>query len=142
MQYTLSSYSKIFLAGILSYTLSGCVDSSAVDIQLSETKWLLKKIDGKVITIPEIQKPVFIQFLQQENQVNGFAGCNSFFGTYGLNEEKITIGPLGSTRKMCPDMKTEDELFKILNEVDGYEINGNILFLKTGDKHRLEFSNK
>ena len=33
--------------------------------------------------------------------IEGFAGCNSFFGTYTVVGNAITIGPLGTTRMAC-----------------------------------------
>ena len=33
--------------------------------------------------------------------IEGFAGCNSFFGTYTVVGSAITIGPLGTTRMAC-----------------------------------------
>ena len=35
--------------------------------------------------------------------VGGFAGCNSFAGTYGTNGNVVRVGELASTRQVCPD---------------------------------------
>ena len=35
--------------------------------------------------------------------VGGFAGCNTFAGTYGTNGNVVRIGELATTRQACPD---------------------------------------
>lgn len=48
---------------------------------------------------------------------NGFAGCNSFFGSFSLNGNKITFaGNGGATKMLCPSevMAFEDTLLSHL----------------------------
>lgn len=52
----------------------------------------------------------FVAF-QSDGKINGFAGCNSFFGTYTLNGETLKIGPLASTRKMCAEHMAAESAF-------------------------------
>jgi heat shock protein HslJ len=44
--------------------------------------------------------------------VGGFAGCNSFNGTYGTNGNVVRIGRLATTRKACePDVMEQETAF-------------------------------
>lgn len=36
-----------------------------------------------------------------DGTVNGFSGCNRFFGAYSYNENGLSIGNIGSTRMAC-----------------------------------------
>jgi heat shock protein HslJ len=36
-------------------------------------------------------------------ELNGSDGCNNYFGSYEVDGDGISIGPLGTTRKACPD---------------------------------------
>lgn len=59
--------------------------------------WLAEDIDGGGV----------IDYLQTTLEINddgtysGFAGCNSYTGTFDLKAGEIVFGPAGSTRKMC-----------------------------------------
>jgi heat shock protein HslJ len=35
-------------------------------------------------------------------QVSGYGGCNTFTGRYTLDDARVTVGPLASTRRACP----------------------------------------
>jgi heat shock protein HslJ len=44
--------------------------------------------------------------------VGGFAGCNSFSGTYGTNGNAVRVGALATTRMACPDeIMTQETAF-------------------------------
>lgn len=52
------------------------------------------------------------------NQYNGFSGCNRFFGSFSLKNDKISFeGNGGSTKMLCPPevMGFEDVLLGHLN---------------------------
>ena len=55
-------------------------------------------------------------------EINGSAGCNSYFGSYELDGETITIGPLASTQMFCPDpplvMDQELAYLELLQSMD------------------------
>lgn len=56
-----------------------------------------------------------------EGRVVGNAGCNSFQGTYHLDESSIAFGPLATTRMMCPPavMDQEAAFLQALERVRG-----------------------
>jgi heat shock protein HslJ len=49
-----------------------------VAANLAGTHWNLKTLDGA--TVANDERPLSISF--DENRINGYAGCNSFFGNY------------------------------------------------------------
>ncbi len=74
----------------------------------------------------------FVQF-KMDNTVNGFSGCNNFFGNYQMEGKAITIGPLASTRKMCRDkMAAERTFLNALQSVNTFEFDGKVLTLLNG----------
>jgi putative lipoprotein len=54
----------------------------------------------------------------------GFGGCNTYSGSYVLNEEKrtLTFGPLMATKKYCQGIGSdcESQLFRALNNATKY----------------------
>lgn len=94
-------------------------------------KWKLVEINGKrVLNTSDSGKDYFIQLQQEETRLSGYAGCNSFFGSYELKEgNRVTFSKMGSTMMACPNMATEQELMKVLETVDNYTTDGKSLQL-------------
>jgi heat shock protein HslJ len=72
-----------------------------------------------------------------DGNLTGNAGCNNYNGTYTVNGNQITIGPLASTRKMCNDpagvMDQETQYLAALETAATYQIEGTALELRTKD---------
>ena len=76
---------------------------SDVDLsgQLVGPLWMLLGYgDAGNPTVVEPGTIVTVQFAEDDS-LNGFGGCNSFFGPYELTGDEIKIGPLGSTMMAC-----------------------------------------
>ena len=65
--------------------------------------------------------PTF-EFVEEENRVAGYAGCNNYFATYNLSGSELNFSDAGSTRKMCADMSVEDAFLKKINQIARYKI--------------------
>jgi len=73
---------------------------SAAD--LNGTFWTLAEIDNDKPAAEDV--PVNIEFI--DNQVSGFGGCNNYNASFELGEDNpfaMTISPIASTKKACPD---------------------------------------
>jgi heat shock protein HslJ len=96
------------------------------EIAFTDTKWKLVKLMGKDITDSE----AFISFATEENRVFGNSGCNTFNGSYKIeNNTQITFSKVASTMMACPDMTIEDQFMKVLNTADNFSLNGNTMTL-------------
>ncbi|WP_335681719.1 META domain-containing protein [Pseudoalteromonas aliena] len=84
----------------------GCASTGTVTSkQLKYTQWQLSRVDGLAIPPSFSASVSFIEALQ----VNGFAGCNKFFGEGSLEEGSLTVSKLGMTRKSCGEQLDEFE---------------------------------
>jgi heat shock protein HslJ len=83
-----------------------------------------------------------IQFEENSKTVSGFSGCNRFTGTYTLEEDSITFGPLASTRMACQEEKNnmEQEMITTLSGVNTFSIKGQELILLNGKSIVLKAS--
>jgi heat shock protein HslJ len=54
----------------------------------------------------------------EAGKVGGFAGCNSFFGTYTQQGSSLSISSLASTRKVCEKtiMQSETKFLALLEK--------------------------
>lgn len=61
-----------------------------------------------------------LQFDEKTNAISGFSGCNRFTGTYKLDGNSISFGPLATTRMHCQEAnnKMEQNMLAALNNVD------------------------
>ncbi|HET6444162.1 MAG TPA: META domain-containing protein [candidate division Zixibacteria bacterium] len=61
--------------------------------------------------------------------VAGLAGCNNYTGSYEVDGETISFGPLATTRKFCSDpegiMEQESEFLAALGGTATFEVQGN-----------------
>jgi heat shock protein HslJ len=83
--------------------------------------------------------------INSDHKVEGFSGCNRFFGTYNKNEggptERLTLNPLASTRIACsaPLMAFESSFLGALDKVTSYRTSSSLLQLYTSDGQKLSF---
>lgn len=98
--------------------------------ELLNTYWKLIEISGDPVVTKQGQREKKLTLHVEENKVNGFGGCNSFFGTYTVDTGSLKFGPLAATRRFCADsMDQENQFFKLLSVVTSYTINGQELDL-------------
>lgn len=76
------------------------------------SEWQVRDFAGD---LPEAD--AWVSF-KSDNLIRGNGGCNNFNGTYTPEQSHGIFGPIGSTRKMCPDpeMRTEARLFQALGK--------------------------
>jgi len=108
-------------------------ENASSSAELLNTYWRLTEIDGVPVVTKQEQREMKLTLRVEENKVNGFGGCNSFFGTYTHDVHALKFGPLAATRKFCADrMDQESQFFKLLSETTSYTINGQELHLIDG----------
>jgi heat shock protein HslJ len=72
--------------------------------KLIGTKWQAKTLEGR----PADAAGATIDFLP-DDQVRGQAGCKRFVGPFGSRADRITIGPVRTTRATCTGEEAEQE---------------------------------
>lgn len=103
---------------------------------LRRTRWQLSGYTsgGESMTPPE-GAPITLEFSTQ-NDVGGSGGCNSFGGTYTVEDDTINFGELASTLMACEDEDVMDQeawFFETLATVERYNIVAGDLILHTVD---------
>ena len=75
--------------------------------------------------------------------MSGNAGCNDYTGSYTVEGDTLTIGPLAATKKACGPAETavETAFMTVMGRVATYAVSGGSLELKTADaKVGLKFT--
>ena len=106
--------------------------------ELAGTTWKLISYNGN---IPLAGKDMTAEFDAKE--IQGSASCNSYFGTYRLKGDQISISGLGWTEMACMDpegiMEQEQAIMKMLSESSSYSIQGDKLQITTSAGELLIF---
>jgi heat shock protein HslJ len=75
-----------------------------------------------------------------QGQVHGSSGCNTYRATYTSEGDRLTIGPVVSTRKACSAegvMRQEGEFLAALESVKVWTISGGMLDIHRADGERV-----
>jgi heat shock protein HslJ len=97
------------------------------DPVLVEKTWKLFRIDDTKSNLhSNYDKRFTLTFA--EKTYSGYYGCNRNYGSYEVNGKKINFKHMGSTKRYCTEMKTEDFLRSRLSFLS-YKINSDTLVL-------------
>jgi putative lipoprotein len=83
----------------------------------------------------------YLEFLEEENKIMGYSGCNQFYGKVVIAGDSIRIGQLASTKKYCFHVP-EAAFFDALRTASNYKLSRNELRLLDGEKLLLTFKRK
>lgn len=88
------------------------------DAKRLEGKWNVIEVKGEKILKEGL--PPYMEFDMAQNKLHGNGGCNMFNTSVTLDDNdvsSITIAPAAATMMACPDMSTEDAIFKAIGDV-------------------------
>ena len=115
---------------MITRTVIKTVNPAEGKFALAKTHWKLIELDGKKVK-QKGKKDFYIKLNSKDGKFHGYAGCNNFNGIYAMPKSfEISFSNITSTKMACNNMDLETKLMKTLDEVDSYNIKGNILLLK------------
>ncbi|MBO9406649.1 META domain-containing protein [Shimia sp. R9_1] len=90
------------------------------DVDLTIGSWLVVVMNGEVVQSERVPQ---IEF-DADGRVSGSSGCNRFTGSYTRTGDRLSFGPLASTRMACSDELNAQEtaFFKTLTQVSSVGI--------------------
>ena len=104
--------------------------ASKPDASLRGTRWKVIAINSNAYKASAGQREAYIRFRNAENNAEGFAGCNSFTGSFEAEFDRIKLGPMAVTAMACiNEMETEQQFLKALEEMNRYDIRGDTMRL-------------
>jgi len=102
--------------------------------QLENTDWKLVRLHGHPVSRPTGRQETYLRLVSDGKKLQGFAGCNRLTGGYVLEEKRIRIIDLATTRMACDDlMEEEKEFLNALALAATWKIHGNHLELYGAD---------
>lgn len=97
---------------------------------VTEKYWKLVELNGR--PVPVLEREPYLILKAEGGRVNGFGGCNTFTGSYEIDEaaSRIRFGDIASTMMACPaGMDVESAFHEVLRTADNYSLNGDRLTL-------------
>ncbi len=129
---------KRVLFAIAALALCAACCGGEEGLPMENTKWNLTELQGATNEVFDDAETFW--FSLDGESIIGVGACNRFFGGYQLTGDNgFRVGGMGMTRMACPNMDLEDTFVRTFDEVDGYEINGDVLTMKRGDKVLAQF---
>jgi len=137
----------------LAALLAGCAAESVPLVKPSEApadvlagvNWHLTAYGPRsapVALIPGTDSTLLLN--SSTRQVSGLAGCNRFSGSYALSGEKITLGQLAMTKRMCVEPEglaaQESAIAQALTGATHYDFENGDLILRYGTGNALRYS--
>ena len=110
------------------------------EVALEDTIWVLESYgDPENLNAVLEDTEITINFISAEVKMEGSASCNSYFGSYEVEGNQLSIpGPIGATEMYCMEpegiMEQEQEYLAILQDAESYEIEDDQLQIVSGDK--------
>ena len=116
----------------LKYTLIEVFEKKKTEKPITlNNNWIVISMKG----IEDLKINPTIQFDAEEKKISGFAGCNTYFGSYDPENIQLDFSKMGMTRKMCPDMTVENAFVNNLKSVSYYKIeNKQLSFYNKNDE--------
>jgi heat shock protein HslJ len=89
---------RFLLIASLAVVLSGCTSAGDVE-QLRDREWTLAWVEGFSSTPAGVRTPS-LQF-NSDGRLAGNTGCNTAGGAYSIDGDRLTIGPMITTKRAC-----------------------------------------
>ena len=101
-------------------------------LPLTGTKWTLDSFYTAEAVSSVISGTTITAVFDENGNVTGSAGCNSYFAPYNVTGTPMSIGPVGSARMYCTSdgvMQQEMAYLALLGRAATFTITGNRLYL-------------
>lgn len=133
---------KIFLPliciGLIFLTSCGSSKIQGDSGSLTSNKWELVSLAGKTLSADAVKMGTPFVMFSSDKGFTGHTGCNTFVGSYKLENGKLSLEPGAITKMYCGD-SPETEFLSALKQTTGYKISGGELSLLNGTVELMKF---
>ena len=135
-------YMVVLILGMLALLSGACAktDSTITTGDLEGNTWVLEAY-GEPGNLKDVltDTEITAEFVSSEGAVRGSAGCNSYSGSYEMEDSQLSVpGPIAATEMYCTEregvMEQEQEYLAVLQLAESYDIDGNELQIDCGSQ--------
>lgn len=97
---------------------------------ITDRDWSLATLGGDTNPLGNGNRPPTLRLDSSNSRASGFAGCNRFTGSYTLNADSLSFGPLAATKMACAQgNEVEVAYLQALSQVRGFTASDSLLTL-------------
>ncbi|SHK40416.1 META domain-containing protein [Epilithonimonas mollis] len=129
---------KFFLTSILALAIVSCTSRVGNASKLGKSQAAIAGTQW-ILADDVANKPTLVI---EQNKISGNAGCNNYFSdaTIDTSAGNFSAKSVGSTRKMCSNMSTENAYLEVLPHVNKYVVTETTLELYKDNLLLLKFN--
>lgn len=128
---------KFLFIFVIAVACASCSTTSKMTKTLSANDWQLYSLDNTLFKVGEGMKIPKLSFDTEKMTVSGNTGCNSLSGPVEIKGDKISFGPLATTRMACGADNPEPRFLDALNKSVKFSFFEDKLVLKDKDGKQL-----
>jgi heat shock protein HslJ len=116
-------------------------EENYVEIIIQTSNWYLTEWTyDSLSVIISAEKPITLDFDEENKKISGYGGCNQYFGNYKIEEGVFSAGPIGGTMMYCTEeiMDQEARFLLLLESGINISMKNNFLTLED-DNNQLIF---
>ncbi|THH41274.1 META domain-containing protein [Neolewinella litorea] len=102
---------------------------------LMEQRWELVRVAGE--EVKAMKRPPSLYLEANGNRASGFAGCNTYRGTYTLERQGLSFPPMMATKMACEDLDLEQHFLNALRLTMNYRMEDGMLVLLDNRQEEL-----
>lgn len=119
---------RVLLLAVLTFTCFLFINCTTIQTdnfdRVVGKEWKVISIGGKDLNPAKLQNGLPRMIFHEDSKLSGSTSCNTFYGTYKLENSKIELDPGSITKMMCDD-NTEIEFLIALDEITVWKYDGN-----------------
>lgn len=115
--------------------LAACRSETEALYDSPDRVWTLKTLNGVPFAVPATLS------FPKAGEISGSGPCNSYFGALAGPYPAFTAGPIGSTRRACPELTAETLFFEALQTATTATVIDETLVLSNPSNLEMVFTN-
>jgi putative lipoprotein len=125
---------KILVSQVSSTKTKGNAPQSKPNASLTDTYWKLIELRGEPAALGAGERALHMVLNTEGSRVRGFSGCNTFTGTYKVEEDHYQFSQMASTGRAClHGLEQEQQFLSALKDATRFKISGDSLSLYGAD---------
>jgi heat shock protein HslJ len=125
----------VFYSFLVIVTVTACSPRLSPDSSWRDRKWVVSEVNGTPVQLSGTNRDAHLYFSPSDKRFTGSGGCNRISGSYTINNNgRLSFSEPNRTKMACDDIAFEDNFLNLLERVDRYTVENDMMLLKDGNR--------
>ena len=125
----------VFYSFLVIVTVTACSPRLSPDSSWRDRKWVVSEVNGTPVQLSGTNRDAHLYFSPSDKRFTGSGGCNRISGSYTINNNgRLSFSEPNRTKMACDDIAFEDNFLNLLERVDKYTVENDMMLLKDGNR--------